>query len=104
VPIFEPSAYDRALAAAVDALPAWVHDALGESVIRVEHALRADGLMPVRGLRVIVYREPSISRARDDDELARFARADLVRAITWQLDLPLEDAAAQELADLALAQ
>jgi hypothetical protein len=102
--MFDAPAYDGALAAALDALPAWVHDALGDSVIRVEHALRSGSLMPVRGLRVIVYREPSISRARDADELGRLARADLVRAITWQLDLPLEDSAARELADLALAR
>ena len=104
MPPFARSEYDAALAEAIDALPESVLAALGDGVIRVEQAPRRDGLLSVRGLRVIVYREPSISRARDHDELARFARADLVRAITWQLDLPEHREGARALTGLALAE
>ena len=102
--LFARSEYDAALAEAIDALPASVLAALGDGVIRVEQAPRPDGLLSVRGLRVVVYREPSISRARDRDELARFARADLVRAITWQLDLPAPDERSPTLTGFALAE
>jgi hypothetical protein len=104
VPQFERSEYDAALAAAIDALPSWALAALGDGVIRVEQAPRPNGLCSERGLRVIVYREPSIVRARDRDELARFARADLARAITWQLDLPDEHQTTRELSNFAFAE
>jgi hypothetical protein len=104
MPLFTCSEYDAALAEAIDALPESVLTALGDGVIRVEHTLRRDGLQSVRGLRVVVYREPSISRARDHDELARFARADLARAITWQLDLPDPAEPSRTPSDFALAE
>jgi hypothetical protein len=104
VPQFERSEYDAALGAAIDALPSWALAALGDGVIRVEQAPRPGGLLSERGVRVIVYREPSIGRARDRDELARFARADLARAITWQLDLPDEHENSRALTNHALAR
>ncbi|MEO9174009.1 MAG: hypothetical protein ABI317_00760 [Gaiellales bacterium] len=104
MPQFERSEYDAALAAAIDALPSCALAALGDGVIRVEQAPRPNGLRSRRGLRVIVYREPSIVRARNREELARFARADLVRAISWQLDLPDEHQASRALTDLAFAE
>ncbi len=79
--------YDAALGQAIDSLPAWALTALGDAVIRVEQAPRAGGLETVPGLRLVVYRQPSLWQARDRDELGRLARADLVRALVWQLDL-----------------
>jgi hypothetical protein len=104
VPQFERSEYDAALAAAIDALPSWALAALGDGVIRVEQSPRPNGLRAERGVRVIVYREPSIVRARDRDELARFARADLARAITWELDLPDEHQTSRALTNYAFAE
>ncbi len=104
MPLFARSEYDAALAEAIDALPESLLVALGDGVIRVEQAPRPDGLLSIRGLRVVVYREPSISRARDLDELARFARGDLVRAITWQLDLPAPDDGSRTPGRFALAE
>jgi hypothetical protein len=104
MPLFERSEYDAALAAAIDALPGWALAALGDGVIRVEQAPRSNGLCSERGVRVVVYREPSIGRARDGAELARFARADLGRAIIWQLDLPDEHHNSRALTNYALAE
>jgi hypothetical protein len=102
--LFTCSDYDAALGEAIDALPDFMLAALGDGVIRVEQAPRPGGLFPVHGLRVVVYREPSISRARDRDELARFARGDLMRAITWQLDLPEPDERSRALTGFAFAE
>jgi hypothetical protein len=104
MPTFTSSEYDAALAEAIDALPESVLSALGDGVIRVVQAPRRGGLQSVRGLRVVVYREPSISRARDHEELARFVRADLARAITWQLDLPVSPEVTRTTSDFALAE
>jgi hypothetical protein len=87
MPLLARADYDAALVEAIDDLPDWAIAALGDGVIRVEQAPRAGGLVPERGLRVVVYREPSLLRARDRDELRRLARADLARAVVWQLDL-----------------
>jgi hypothetical protein len=87
--------YDAALAEAIESIPPATLHALGDAVIRVEQAPREGGLETVPGLRLVVYREPSLSQARNFDELRRLARADLVRALVWQLDL--EDAPAHEL-------
>jgi hypothetical protein len=84
--------YDGALVAAIDAVPAWTLAALGDVVIRVEESPLSGGLEAVPGLRLVVYRQPSLSQARDLDELGRLARADLVRALVWQLDLADEPA------------
>jgi hypothetical protein len=82
-----PTDYDAALSEAVERLPAWALTALGDAVIRVEPWARIGGLPTEPGVRLIVHREPSLSQARDRAELARLARADLVRALVWQLDL-----------------
>jgi hypothetical protein len=87
MPLLARADYDAALADAVDDLPAWALEALGDGVIRVEQRPRIGGPITEPGLRVVVYREPAISQARDAAELRRLARADLVRAIVWQLDL-----------------
>ena len=79
--------YDAALSRAVDRLPAWALAALGDAIIRVEQAPREGGLVTEDGLRLVVHREPSLTQARDADDLRRLARADLIRAIVWQLDL-----------------
>jgi hypothetical protein len=100
VPQFEARHYDAALARAIDDLPGWALATIDEGIVRVEQRVRPDGLLPEPGLRLIVYREPSIDRARDREQLERFARADLVRAIVWQLDLPL---AAERLRSFAAA-
>jgi hypothetical protein len=88
MPLFARADYDAALSDAIDSLPPWADEALGDAVIRVEQAPRANSLLPEPGLRVIVYREPSLTRARSRDELVRFAGSDLARALAWQLDLP----------------
>jgi hypothetical protein len=93
--LFTPAEYDAALADAIDRVPETTLDELGDAVIRAEQARREGGLETVPGLRLVVYREPSLSQARDLDELHRLARADLVRALVWQLDL--EDEPAHEL-------
>ena len=85
--------YDRALAEAIDGIPEWMFARLGDPIVRVEQAPGCDsGLETVRGLRLVVYREPSLSQARDLQDLHRLARADLVRAVVWELDLPGEHA------------
>jgi hypothetical protein len=88
VPHFEAHDYDAALARAIDDLPSWALSAVDQGIVRVEQRMRPGGPLPEPGLRLIVYREPSLDRARDRAQLERFARADLVRAIVWQLDLP----------------
>jgi hypothetical protein len=88
VPQLQPRDYDAALARAIDDLPTWALATIDEGVVRVEQRVRPGGLLPEAGLRLIVYREPSIDRARDRQHLERLARADLVRAIVWQLELP----------------
>jgi hypothetical protein len=95
------SEYDAALAEAIDNIPPATLHALGDAVIRVEQAPRDGGLETVPGLRLVIYREPSLSQARDLAELRRLARADLVRALVWQLDL--EDEPAHELTCDAVA-
>jgi hypothetical protein len=87
MPLCAPADYDAALAEAIDSLPAWALTALGDAVIRVEQAARTGGLVTEPGVRLVVHREPSLSQARDLGELARLARADLVRVLVWQLDL-----------------
>jgi hypothetical protein len=84
---FTPAEYDAALEHAVEDMPEAILAALGDGVIRVQQAPRAGALETVPGLRLVVYREPSISQARDLAELRRLARADLVRALVWELDL-----------------
>lgn len=84
--------YDAALADAIDSIPEWTLMGLGDAVIRVEQAPRDGGLETMPGLRLVVYREPSLSQATDVHELRRLARADLVRALVWELDLPDEHA------------
>jgi hypothetical protein len=79
--------YDAALSRAVDRLPAWALAALGDAIIRVEQAPREGGLVTEDGVRLVVHREPSLTQARDAADLRRLARADLIRAIVWQLDL-----------------
>jgi hypothetical protein len=79
--------YDAALAEAIDGMPAATLDALGDAVIRVVQAPGDGRLETVPGLRLVLFREPSLSQARDRDDLRRLARADLVRALVWQLDL-----------------
>jgi hypothetical protein len=93
--LFTHGEYDAALAEAIDRVPEATLHELGDAVIRVEQGPRPGGLETVPGLRLVVYREPSLSQARDLDELRRLARADLVRALVWQLDL--EDEPAGEL-------
>jgi hypothetical protein len=88
VPRFQAHEYDAALARAIDDLPSWALSAVDQGIVRVEQRMRAGGLLPEPGLRLILYREPSVDRARDRAQLERLARADLVRAIVWQLDLP----------------
>ena len=87
MPLHTCAEYDAALGEAVDSLPDWAVMALGDAVIRVEQAPHPGGLETVPGLRLVVYRHPSIWQARDRDDLARLARADFVRALVWQLDL-----------------
>jgi hypothetical protein len=87
MPLLERADYDAALVEAIDDLPDWALAALDDGVIRVEQAPRVGGLEAERGLRLVVYREPSLVRARDRDQLRRLARADLARAVVWQLDL-----------------
>jgi hypothetical protein len=99
MPLLARADYDAALADAVDDLPQWALEALGDGIIRVEQTPRPGGLMTEAGLRVVVYREPSISQAADLAELRRLARTDLVRAIVWQLDLG--DADSRALAAIA---
>jgi hypothetical protein len=96
-----PAQYDAALAEAIERIPAATLRALGDTVIRVEQAPREGGLETVPGLRLVVYREPSLSQARSLEDLRRLARADLVRALVWQLDL--DDAPARELTRDAVA-
>ena len=91
--MFTPTDYDAALGDAIDELPRV--DARGAR--RRRHPRRAGARAPAvsrpfPGLRLVVYREPSLSQARDPDDLGRLARADLVRAIVWQLDLDDEHA------------
>jgi hypothetical protein len=93
--LFTHGEYDAALAEAIERIPAATLDELGDAVIRVEQLPREGGLETVPGLRLVVYREPSLSQARDLEELHRLVRADLVRALVWQLDL--EDETAGEL-------
>jgi hypothetical protein len=93
--------YDAALFEAVDSIPEWTLLGLGDAVIRIEQRSGRGGLETVPGLRLVVYREPSLSQARDLGDLRRLARADLVRALVWELDLP--DAHAHELAALVPA-
>jgi hypothetical protein len=93
--LFTRGEYDAALAEAIDRVPQATLEELGDAVIRVEQGPREGGLETVPGLRLVLYREPSLSQARDLDELRRLARADLVRALVWQLDL--EDEPAGEL-------
>jgi hypothetical protein len=95
------SEYDAALAEAIENIPPATLHALGDAVIRVEQAPREGGLETVPGLRLVIYREPSLSQAGDLAELRRLARADLVRALVWQLDL--EDEPAHELTCDAVA-
>jgi predicted Zn-dependent protease with MMP-like domain len=90
--LFTRADYDAALVEAIDDVPAWTLAALGDVVIRVEESPLSGGLETVPGLRLVVYRQPSLSQARDADELGRLVRADLVRAIVWQLDLADEHA------------
>jgi len=92
MPPFAPTDYDAALSAAVERLPGWALTALGDAVIRVEQTARIGGLATEPGVRLIVHREPSLSQAHDRAELGRLARADLVRALVWQLDLADENA------------
>ena len=92
MPLFAPREYDAALEEAIDNLPAWAVNALGDAVIRVEQGPRSGGLQTEPGVRLVVHRHPSISQARDRADLARLARADLVRALVWQLDLADEHA------------
>jgi hypothetical protein len=87
MPPFASNEYDAALSEAVERLPAWALTALGDAVIRVEQRARIGGLPTEPGVRLIIHREPSLSQARDRVELGRLARADLVRALVWQLDL-----------------
>lgn len=103
MPKISRSDYDAAVVRALDALPAWAVEALGDGVVRVEQCLRPSGLPAERGVRLVVYREPSVSRARDLAELARFARADLARAITWQLGLSAGHETTRALTDEAPA-
>jgi hypothetical protein len=90
--LFTRADYDAALVEAIDDLPEWTLAALGDGVIRVEESPLTGGLETVPGLRLVVYRQPSLSQARSPDELGRLARADLVRALVWQLDLADEHA------------
>jgi hypothetical protein len=92
MPLHTCAEYDAALGEAIDSLPAWAVTALADAVIRVEQAPHPGGLETVPGLRLVVYRHPSIWQARDHIDLARLARADLVRALVWQLDLDDEHA------------
>jgi hypothetical protein len=92
MPLLTRAEYDAALGEAVDSLPPWALSALGDSVIRVEQAPRPNGLETVQGVRLVVYRQPSLWQARDQAALRRLARADLVRALVWQLDLDDEHA------------
>ena len=87
MPLFAPSDYDTALGDAIDNLPPWAIAALGDAIIRVEQEWRDGGLETEPGVRLVVHRQPSLSQARDGSELRRLARADLVRALVWQLDL-----------------
>ena len=87
MPLLERADYDAAVAEAIDDLPDWALAALSDGIIRVEQRRRPGGLAAERGLRVVVYREPSIMIARDRDELRRLARTDLARAVVWHLDL-----------------
>jgi hypothetical protein len=93
--LFTHGEYDAALAEAIERIPDATLEELGDAVIRVEQTPREGGLETIPGLRLVVYREPSLSQARDHEELRRLARADLVRAVVWQLDL--EDETAGEL-------
>jgi hypothetical protein len=88
MPLPLPTDYDAVLGEAIDALPEWTLLGLGDAVIRVEQTPRAGGLETVPGVRLVLYREPSLSQARSIAELRRLARADLVRALVWELDLP----------------
>lgn len=92
MPLHTCAEYDAVLGEAIDTLPGWAVTALGDAIIRAEQAPRPGGLETVPGVRLVVYRLPSIRQARDRDELARLARADLVRALVWQLDLDDEHA------------
>jgi hypothetical protein len=92
MPPLAPTDYDAALSEAIDSLPGWAITALGDAVIRVEQAARVGSLETEPGVRLVVHREPSLSQARDRGELGRLARADLVRALVWQLDLADEPA------------
>jgi hypothetical protein len=84
--------YDAALGDAIDSIPEETLASLGDAIIRVEQAPRHGGLETVPGLRLVLYREPSLSQARDLADLRRLARADLVRALVWELDLDDEPA------------
>jgi hypothetical protein len=92
MPPFAPTDYDAALSEAVDSLPEWALTALGDAVIRVEQTSRIGSLETEPGVRLVVHRLPSLAQARDRRELGRLARADLVRALVWQLDLADEHA------------
>ena len=92
MPLFAPSDYDAALSDAIEGLPPWALGALGDAVIRVEQEPRHGGLATEPGLRLVVHRQPSLSQARSRAELGRLARADVVRALVWQLDLADEHA------------
>lgn len=92
MPPFAPTDYDTALREAIDCLPGWALTALGDAVIRVEQRVRFGSLETEPGVRLVVHREPSLTQARDRIELGRLARADLVRALVWQLDLADEHA------------
>ena len=78
---------------AIDGLPAWALAALGDAVIRVEQAPRPGGLVTEPGLRLVVYRAAlALRRPATATSSRRLARADLVRALVWQLDLADEHA------------
>jgi hypothetical protein len=87
MPLLERADYDAAVAEAIDALPDWALSALSDDIFRIEQRPRPEGLPAERGMRLVVYREPSIMIARDRHELRRLARTDLARAVVWQLDL-----------------
>ena len=91
--LFTHAEYDAALAEAIERLPAGRSRQLGDAVIRVEQMPRAregSRRRPACGSSSTASRRSH--RRATSSELRRLARADLVRALVWQLDLEEETA------------
>jgi predicted Zn-dependent protease with MMP-like domain len=84
--------FDEVVAETLDELPVWVLDRLGDVIVRVEMRPRPSltsrpGAAAATDVRLVLYREPILGRARNRRELRRLVRADLVRRVVGHLAL-----------------